>query len=90
MKDVINEIKGKDEIQKMYLFLCRNSGLRIAEISNQLIKHNQLAEYKLSPNSFRHYYATNYLRNMLDTKTTMEHASINMTSKYIEANKIEL
>jgi len=46
------------------------------------IKKN--SKHKLNLNRIRHAYATNYLRDMHGIKSTLEHTSINMTSKYIE------
>jgi hypothetical protein len=37
MKDIKKEIKRKKEIQDLCISMCMNSGLRIAEIGNQLI-----------------------------------------------------
>jgi hypothetical protein len=46
------------------------------------VKHNQITEKKLSFNSLRHAYVTNYF--FRDIKSTLGHTSINMTSEYIK------
>lgn len=78
MKNDIKAIKGKEKIHEFYVYLLMNSGLRIAEI------RKQITQGKLSSNSFRHAYATNYFRNMHEIRSTLRHTSINMTSKYIK------
>lgn len=82
MKGVKKEIKGKKEIHDICVSLLMNSGLRKAEI------RSQITQEKLSSNSFRHAYATNYFRNMNEIRSTLGHTSINMTSKYIKYSKI--
>lgn len=61
MTNVKKEIKGKQEILDMCLSMFMNSGLRIAEIRNQLTSSS-----------------------MIETKKSLGHVSINMTSKYIK------
>jgi integrase len=61
---------------------------------NSVIKQtHQHTEHKLSLHSFRHAYATNFLKKQLssdtivDVKTLFGHTSTNMTSMYINKGK---
>lgn len=48
------------------------------------LKHTQTSEKKLTPNGFRHAYATKLFLDNLNNKNTLGHQNTNMTSKYIE------
>lgn len=76
-----------------WVFQARKSNNRINKLpqclSSQTVMDkvrlaNQHLEHKISINSFRGAYSTNYSPGMLDIKSTLGHKSINMTSKYIK------
>ncbi|UUO25484.1 hypothetical protein FGD67_21380 [Colwellia sp. M166] len=82
MKKTKNSKKDIELINETYISMLMKTCLRISEVNT--VKHIEMANIKLSSNSFRHFHAMNYFRQNLES--ALGHTSIKMTSKYIKYN----
>lgn len=84
---VFQSRKSNNQINKQPCSVSRQA------VNDVIKKANQHTEHNLSLHSFRHAYATNYLKrklssdSILDINILFDHTSTNMTSMYINKTK---